>query len=129
LKEEALDHPLWRIHCGRGCELVARQNTQWTSECKIYIYLLAITNKPLQMEPNHTVSCEIWGSYGTVYEDDCLLGCDVHSGRQAPPFWRNMLPLCSWQSWRWRQCTPQKHWYLTTELHGITPDNKVISVL
>jgi len=66
---------------------------------KYIIYLVAITNKPLQMEPHHMVRCEICGSHGTVCEDDDLLGCDVvHSGRQAPPFWRNMLPLCSWQS-------------------------------
>lgn len=29
------------------------------------------------------VSREICGSHGTVYEDDCLLGCDVHSA-----FWQ-----------------------------------------
>jgi hypothetical protein len=38
----------------------------------------------------------------------------VWNCRSTPPFQRNIL------SWRWRQYTPPKHWYLPTSLHGVT---------
>jgi hypothetical protein len=34
LKEEALDHALWRTRFGRGYEPVVRQTTEWMNEVK-----------------------------------------------------------------------------------------------
>jgi hypothetical protein len=40
------------------------------------------------------IPCEISGSHGGEYEDDCLLGCCVvESGRSLPKFQRFLLPL------------------------------------
>jgi len=46
LKEEALDHTLWRTYCGRGYGPIVRQNTEGINECiekeKCYKTLLKI---------------------------------------------------------------------------------------
>ena len=37
LKEEALDHTMWRAHFGRGCRPVIRQTTEWMVFIDIFI--------------------------------------------------------------------------------------------
>jgi hypothetical protein len=57
------------------------------------------------------------GSYGSEYEDNCLLGCDsVKSGINLPTI-RTEIIFLPW--WRRQQVSP-KHWYISTTLHGFT---------
>jgi hypothetical protein len=45
LKEETLDHTLWRVRFGRGFGPVVRQNTEWMNEyLYIYIYIYISNN-------------------------------------------------------------------------------------
>jgi hypothetical protein len=59
----------------------------------------------------------IWGSHGSEYENECLLGCcTLWSGRSLPTFQRCLLPPSSGRSW-WRN----KHLWKVGE---VLPDYK-----